>query len=158
MEPDHPLRVVVGGLRGELVAPESALSVRAADVAAREAAPATRSTYASVYRAFAAALGPDATAADVTPQAVRAWRDRLELEGRSPSIRLLPVPRSGGGLRVALAGDALRGLADKLEGVLLLVEVLLQQGGDLLGAAGVRVVDEDLVGGDLHVLGLDRSA
>jgi len=85
MEPDHPLRVVVGGLRGELVAPESALSVRAADVAAREAAPATRSTYASVYRAFAAALGPDATAADVTPQAVRAWRDRLELEGRSPS-------------------------------------------------------------------------
>jgi len=84
-EEDRALLVVGGGLRGELVAPESALSVRAAEVAAREAAPATRSTYASVYRAFTAALGLDSTAADVTPQAVRAWRDRLELEGRSPA-------------------------------------------------------------------------
>lgn len=80
-----PARPTEGALRGELLEPLSALTVVAFEVAARQAAPATRATYASVYRAFAAFLGPDATAADVTPQAVRAWRDRLEADGRSPA-------------------------------------------------------------------------
>jgi len=44
-----------------------------------------RRTYAAVYRAFAAFLGPQATAEGLTPEAVRAYRDRLERAGRSPA-------------------------------------------------------------------------
>ena len=78
-------RAAARPIRGELPDAPSGLNELALEVASRQAAPATRSTYASVYRAFAAALGPDATADDVTPHAVRAWRDRLERDGRPPA-------------------------------------------------------------------------
>lgn len=78
-------RATTQPIRGELLEAPSGLITLALEVASRQAAPATRSTYASVYRAFAAALGPHATAVDVTPQAVRAWRDALEAQGRSPA-------------------------------------------------------------------------
>jgi hypothetical protein len=58
-------------LAGELVDP-GGLTVRAAEVAARQRSPETRRTYAAVYRAFGAFLGPDAAPADLTPEAVRA--------------------------------------------------------------------------------------
>src|SRR5687767_14199204 len=77
------------------------LAGRAAEVAARQRAPETRRTYAAVYRAFGAFLGPDATQTDVTPEAVRAYRDALEHAGRSSAT-------------VAKHLSALRGLADAL--------------------------------------------
>jgi site-specific recombinase XerD len=70
-------------------------------VAARQRSPETRRTYAAVYRSFGAFLGPDASPADVTPEAVRAYRDALEHAGRSPAT-------------VAKHLSALRGLADAL--------------------------------------------
>jgi hypothetical protein len=47
--------------------------------------PQTRRTYATVYRSFAAFLGPHARPDDLTPAAVRAYRDALEHAGRSPA-------------------------------------------------------------------------
>jgi site-specific recombinase XerD len=54
-----------------------------------------------VYRTFGAFLRPDATPADLTPGAVRAYRDALERAGRSPAT-------------VAKHLSALRGLAEAL--------------------------------------------
>ena len=85
---------------GEMVDPRG-LAARAAEVAARHRSPETRRTYAAVYRTFAAFLGPSAVAADLTPAAVRAYRDRLEQAGRSPAT-------------VAKHLSALRGLADAI--------------------------------------------
>jgi len=51
------------------------LAVRAAEVAAPQRSPETRRTYAVVYRSFAACLGPQSTAENRTPAAVRAYRD-----------------------------------------------------------------------------------
>ena len=87
-------------LVGELVDP-AGLAVRAAEVAARQRSPETRRTYAAVYRSFGAFLGPDATAEDLTAEAVRAYRDALERAGRSPAT-------------VAKHLSALRGLAEAL--------------------------------------------
>ena len=87
-------------LAGELVDP-GGLTVRAAEVAARQRSPETRRTYAAVYRAFGAFLGPDAAPAGLTPEAVRAYRDALERAGRSPAT-------------VAKHLSALRGLAEAL--------------------------------------------
>jgi site-specific recombinase XerD len=87
-------------LRGEVIDPRG-LTARAAEVAARQRSPATRRTYAAVYRSFAAFVGPQATAEDLTPEAVRAYRDALERCGRSPAT-------------VAKHLSALRGLADGL--------------------------------------------
>jgi site-specific recombinase XerD len=87
-------------LAGELIDP-GGLTVRAAEVAARQRSPETRRTYAAVYRAFGAFLGPDATPADLTPEAVRAYRDALERAGRAPAT-------------VAKHLSALRGLAEAL--------------------------------------------
>jgi integrase/recombinase XerC len=84
---------------GDVVDPR-ALATRAAEVAARQRSPETRRTYAAVYRSFAAFLGPQATA-DLTPEAVRAYRDALEHAGRSPAT-------------VAKHLSALRGLADAI--------------------------------------------
>jgi site-specific recombinase XerD len=84
----------------EVVDP-AGLAARAVEVAARQRSPETRRTYAAVYRGFAAFLGPGATPADVTPEAVRAYRDALEHAGRSPAT-------------VAKHLSALRGLADAL--------------------------------------------
>lgn len=79
--------------------PLARISAAAVEIAARQRSPETRRTYAAVYRSFGAFLGPDATAADVTPEAVRAYRDALERAGRSPAT-------------VAKHLSALRGLAD----------------------------------------------
>lgn len=86
---------------GELVEPADALSVLAAEVAERQRSPATRRTYAAVFRSFCAFLGPDATPASVTPAAVRAYRDALEQAGRSPAT-------------IAKHLSAVRGLASEL--------------------------------------------
>src|SRR5215217_8234599 len=83
---------------GDVVDP-AGLAGRAAEVAARQRSPETRRTYAAVYRAFCAFLGPSATAGDLTPAAVRAYRDALERAGRSPAT-------------VAKHLSALRGLGD----------------------------------------------
>ena len=83
---------------GEVVDPRGLAAV-AAEVAARKGSPETRRTYAAVYRAFAAFVGPEAPAEDLTPAAVRAYRDALERAGRSPAT-------------VAKHLSALRGLAD----------------------------------------------
>jgi len=44
-----------------------------------------RRTYAAVYRSLIAFLGPYASAEDLTPEAVRAYRDALEHAGRTPA-------------------------------------------------------------------------
>jgi site-specific recombinase XerD len=85
-------------VRGEVIDPRGA---RAAEVAARQRSPETRRTYAAVYRSFAAFVGSQATAEDVTPEAVRAYREALERCGRSPAT-------------VAKHLSALRGVADTL--------------------------------------------
>lgn len=87
-------------LDGEVLDP-AALLLRAAEVAARQRSPETRRTYAGVYGSFAAFLGPSATAANVTPETVRAYRDALERAGRAPTT-------------VAKHLSALRGLAEAL--------------------------------------------
>jgi site-specific recombinase XerD len=84
----------------EVVDP-AGLAARAAEVAACQRSPETRRTYAAVYRSFGAFLGPDATREDLTPEAVRAYRDALERAGRSSAT-------------VAKHLSALRGLADAL--------------------------------------------
>lgn len=66
-----------------------------------------------------------------------------------------PVPRSVGDAR---PGDLLGGLADLVPGPFLLLQVLTQQGGNVVGAAGLGVGDQRLVDGDLVVLGLPRTA
>ena len=58
-----------------------------------------RRTYAPVYCAFGAFLGPDTAPTDLTPEAVRAYRDALVRARRSPAT-------------VAKHLSALRGLAD----------------------------------------------
>ena len=74
LQPAVTPRTAVGG---EVIDPRG-LAARAAEVAARQRSPETRRTYAAVYRSFAAFVGPQATAEDVTPEAVRAYRDALE--------------------------------------------------------------------------------
>ena len=83
---------------GEIVDP-GALATLAAEASARQRSPETRRTYAAVYRSFGVFLGPNATPADLTPAAVRGYRDRLERAGRSPAT-------------VAKHLSALRGLAE----------------------------------------------
>jgi integrase/recombinase XerD len=70
--------------RGELVDVES-LAARAAEVARQQPAPLTRQTYAGVYRAYCEFVGPHAGPDALTPERVRAYRDRLEASGRSPA-------------------------------------------------------------------------
>jgi site-specific recombinase XerD len=84
----------------EVVDP-AGLAARAAEVAARQRSPETRRTYAAVYRTFGAFLDPHATAADLTGEAVRAYRHALEQAGRSPAT-------------VAKHLSARRGLAEAL--------------------------------------------
>ncbi len=63
----------------------SGLAARAAEVAARQRSLQTRRTYASVYRSLLAFLGEHATVEDLTPDAVRAYRDALEPADRTPA-------------------------------------------------------------------------
>jgi len=72
------------GLVGELV-DTGALADRAEAIAADQAAPLTRSTYAGVYRAFCAFVGPDAGVDALGRDSVRAYRQQLEEQGRSPA-------------------------------------------------------------------------
>jgi integrase/recombinase XerD len=103
-----PLRselVLADGLEalvhGEVLDPGS-LVVRAAEVALRQPAPATRATYASVYRAFCGHLSPTAGVDALSAESVRCWRDSLEALGRSPAT-------------IAKHLSALRTLADALD-------------------------------------------
>ncbi len=61
------------------------LAIAAAGVAADQPAPLTRSTYAGVYKAFCAFVGPGADRAELTRKNVRAYRSALEAAGRSPA-------------------------------------------------------------------------
>jgi integrase/recombinase XerD len=87
-------------VRGEVLDPHS-LHARAAEVARRQGAPATRATYASVYRAFCEHLSLRAGVEALSADSVRAWRDSLEAHGRSPAT-------------IAKHLSALRTLADAL--------------------------------------------
>ncbi|MGI8862963.1 MAG: tyrosine-type recombinase/integrase [Solirubrobacteraceae bacterium] len=92
-------------LAGAVVSPEvidpNAFAERATQIAARQRSPATRATYAGIYRAFCAGLGADLGPGALTAESVRAWRDRLERQGRSPAT-------------IAKHLSALRTLADAL--------------------------------------------
>ena len=99
-ELEAPSRSPAAAVVGELV-DACGLAALAAEAAARQRSPETRRTYAAVYRSFGAFLGPDATADDLTPEAVRRYRDLLEQAGRSPAT-------------VAKHLSALRGLAEAL--------------------------------------------
>jgi integrase len=81
------------------------LGVRAAEVAARQRSPQTRRTYASVYRSLLAFLGEHASVEDLTPEAVRAYRDALEHADRTPATiaKHLSAIR---GLAAAVGADA----------------------------------------------------
>ncbi len=68
-------RGALHGVTGEVLDP-AGLADRAAEVAARQRSAETRRTYAAMYRAFTAFLGPQATVEDLTPAAVRARRTK----------------------------------------------------------------------------------
>lgn len=86
---------------GEVLDPRS-LSALAGEVARRQPSPATRSTYAGIYRAFCQGLGTNADAQALTASSVRVWRDSLEAQGRSAAT-------------IAKHLSALRTLADALD-------------------------------------------
>ncbi len=71
-------------VRGEVLDARS-LTAQAAEIARRQPAPGTRATYAGVYRAFCVGLGVHAGLDALNAQSVRAWRDFLEAQGRSPA-------------------------------------------------------------------------
>jgi site-specific recombinase XerD len=81
------------------------LGARAAEVAVRQRSPQTRRTYAAVYRSLLAFLGEHAAVEDLTPEAVRAYRDALERAGRTPATiaKHLSAIR---GLAAAVGADA----------------------------------------------------
>ena len=83
-ELQHTAVAATSAVTGELLDPAS-LATRAAEVAARQRSPETRRTYAAVYRAFGAFLGPDATPEELTSETVRSYRDQLERAGRTPA-------------------------------------------------------------------------
>ena len=80
----HPTAVARSAVTGELLDP-AGLAARASEVAARQRSPETRRTYAAVYRTFCAFLSPNAGTEHLTPETVRAYRDRLERRGRTPA-------------------------------------------------------------------------
>ena len=81
------------------------LAARAAEVAARQRSSQRRRTYAAVYRSLVAFLGEHAVVGDLTPEAVRAYRDALEHADRSPATiaKHLSAIR---GLAAAVGADA----------------------------------------------------
>ena len=81
------------------------LGARAAEVAARQRSPQTRRTYAAVYRSLLGFLGEHAWVEDLTPEAVRAYRDALEHADRTPATiaKHLSAIR---GLAAAVGADA----------------------------------------------------
>ncbi len=76
------------------------LAARAAEVAARERSPQTRRTHTAVYRSLITFLGEHATVEDLTPEAVRGYRDALEHANRTPTtiakhLSAIRGPRTG---------------------------------------------------------------
>lgn len=70
---------------GVEVLDDGLLAARAALAAGCPPSPATRRTYASVYKTFCAWLGPEAGVDELDARAVQAWRDRLEAAGAAPA-------------------------------------------------------------------------
>ncbi len=141
---------------GELVDPDS-LAARAAAVAADQGAPLTRQTYAGVYRAFCAFVGPDAGAEEFTGDRVRAYRDELERAGRSPAtiakhlsaLRTLAAALGTDGVRNVRGAKVARGepralSADQYARLLRMPDLRTTAGKrdlallHLLGTAGLR--------------------
>ena len=102
--PGAPLPARVTATAADVV-DAGGLAARAAEVAARQRSPQTRRTYAAVYRSLIAFLGEHATAQDLTPEALRAYRDALEHADRSPATiaKHLSAIR---GLAAAVGADA----------------------------------------------------
>ena len=80
----QPASATPSSVAGELVV-DGALAIAAAGVAADQPAVLTRSTYAGVYKAFCAFLGPGADRDELTRENVRAYRSSLEASGKSPA-------------------------------------------------------------------------
>ena len=99
-----PLQARVSAVAADVVDADG-LGARAAEVAARQRSPQTRRTYAAVYRSLLAFLGEHATVEDLTPEAVRGYRDALERADRSPATiaKHLSAIR---GLAAAVGADA----------------------------------------------------
>lgn len=72
-----PLPARVTAVAADVIDGEG-LGARAVEIAARQRSPQTRRTYAAVYRSLLGFLGEHATVEDLTPGAVRAYRDALE--------------------------------------------------------------------------------
>src|SRR5664279_532390 len=86
LQPTQGARALTGldRVQGELLDPSS-LAAIALELAGRQAAKLTREAYAGVYRTFCEFLGADAGLEALTPETVRAYRDQLERDGRSPA-------------------------------------------------------------------------
>ena len=99
-----PLPARITAVAADVVDAEG-LGARAAEVAARQRSPQTRRTYAAVYRSLVAFLGEHAVVEDLTPEAVRAYRDALEHADRTPATiaKHLSAIR---GLAAAVGADA----------------------------------------------------
>jgi len=78
----RPLPARVSAVAADVVDAHG-LGARAEEVAARQRSPQTRRTYAAVHRSLVAFLGEHATVEDLTPEAVRAYRDALEHADRT---------------------------------------------------------------------------
>ena len=94
----HEIQPAVAAFAGEVIDP-GGLSTLAAEVAARQRSPATRRTYAAVYRSFCGFLSANATAGAMTAESVRAYRDALEQAGRTPATVAKHSPRCEGSRR-----------------------------------------------------------
>lgn len=133
------------------------LAARAAAVAADQAAPQTRHTYASVYRAFCAFVGPNASTDAFTGERVRAYRDELERAGRSPAtiakhlsaLRTLAAALGTDGVRNVRGAKVARGepralSAEQYDRLLRMPDLRTTAGKrdlallQLLGTAGLR--------------------
>ena len=86
LQPTRGARALTGldRVQGELLDP-SLLAAIASELAGRQAAKLTREAYAGVYRTFCEFLGADAGPEALTPETVRAYRDQLERNRRSPA-------------------------------------------------------------------------
>ncbi len=96
-----------GTVRGELVDVAS-LAARAGEVARQQPAPLTRQAYAGVYRAFCQFVGPGAGPEALTSERVRAYRDGLEVDGRSPAT----IAKHLSALRTLAAALGVEGVRD----------------------------------------------
>jgi site-specific recombinase XerD len=100
-----PARVAPAATEVVEVVDVGGLATRAAEVASRQRSRQTRRTYAAVYRSLVAFLGEHAAVGDLTPEALRAYRDALEHADRTPATiaKHLSAIR---GLAAAVGADA----------------------------------------------------